>query len=214
MGGSLDPSKVRFGKPRGPYDLRQRRVRPWVFGEPAFECELVAASVCAARPHVIAFDAWTQLNAAGVEAGCDQTHLVIHSAYRPVALQEKIWACRLAERRQLQPELSEAEAARVQQKWTAKPGRSAHHTGLALDLGLYHLGNRAAKRTLAYRWLASHAADYGFYPYLPEAWHWEYNPPGLVEQLRKLRRQCSNAAEVEPQLLRHDLVRTCQYSAS
>lgn len=201
MTGSLDASLVRFGKPRGSYGLRQRRVRPGVFGEPAFVCELVLESLCAARPHAIAYGAWSQLNARAFADGCDQTHLAIYSAYRPVALQAEIWAYRLAERRRLQPELSEAQAARVQQKWTAKPGRSAHHTGFALDLGLYHLGNRLARRTPTYRWLAHHAADFGFYPYLPEAWHWEFNPPGLVEQLRELRRRLS-AGEPAAELLR------------
>ena len=77
-------------------------------------------------------------------------------------------------------------------KWTARPGQSAHHTGLALDLGLYVLakaeGVAAAKRTVAYRWLATNAARFGFYPYMPEPWHWEFNPPGLVARLRELRR--------------------------
>ena len=35
--------------------------------------------------------------------------------------------------------------------------------------------------------LAENARHFGFYPYLPEGWHWEYNPPGLVRQVARLR---------------------------
>lgn len=197
--GTLDPSRVRSGVPRGPAGLFQRRVRPRVLGEPAFEAELTPADVCAARPHVIAYDAWTRLLAAARADAVPDTAppdggvLAVYSAYRSVALQAEIWSFRLAERRQARaeagaPPLSERELARRQRKWTAAPGTSAHHTGFALDLGLYRLGKREARRHPAYGWLAQHARRFGFYPYLPEAWHWEYNPPGLVAQLVALRR--------------------------
>ena len=194
MPGTLNPAQVRFGVPRGPFGLRQRRVSPRVFGEPEFECELVPETTHPARPHILAYAAWQQLSQAGARAGLDSAQLAIHSAYRPVSLQHQIWTYRLAERQRLQPELTPTQAARIQQKWTAKPGRSAHHTGLALDLGLYHLGKSASKRTPEYRWLAQNAAQFGFYPYLPEAWHWEYNPPGLVEQIAALRQALASGA--------------------
>jgi hypothetical protein len=111
-----------------------------------------------------------------------------------VALQRQVWAYRLEERRRHraaagEPPLPERELERLQQRWTAKPGRSAHHTGLALDLALYGLGKRGAKRAPAYAWLALNARRFGFYPYLPEGWHWEYNPPGAVAHLAELRRR-------------------------
>ncbi len=197
--GSLEAARVRSGVARGPRGLFQRRVRPAVFGEPAFEAELTPAGVCPARPHAIAYDAWVRMVAAARADGVPDTEaadggvLGIHSAYRSVAFQAEVWAYRLAERRKARadaglPPLPEPELGRQQRKWTAAPGMSAHHTGLALDLGLYRLGKRAARRHPAYAWLAEHARRFGFYPYLPEAWHWEYNPPGLVEQLAALRR--------------------------
>lgn len=195
MTGTLREGQVRWGVPRGPFGLRQRRARPEVFGE-APGAELVDAAVCAARPHRLAFEAWQPMAKAAIAAGCEAAHLAIHSAYRSVALQAQIWAFRLDERRQQRevaglPPLPLRELERQQRRWTAKPGQSAHHTGLALDLGLYHLARSqslaAARKTAAYRWLATHAADFGFYPYLPEPWHWEYNPPGLVATLRALR---------------------------
>ena len=198
--GHLKATQIRDGAPRGPHGLRQRRAWPRVFGEPLFEAELVPESICAARPHIFAWTAWQQMVSAAESDGLDTTDLQIHSAYRPVALQAQIWAYRLNERRQLRqaaglPRLPQKDLERLQMKWTAKPGGSAHHTGLALDLSLYTRCRRTAenptpvagKRTPAYRWLAEHAATFGFYPYLPEAWHWEYNPPGLVERIRALR---------------------------
>ena len=190
--GSLDPTKIRDGKPRGRHGIYQRRVRPAVFGEPQSDEELVPESICPARPHILAYEAWQKLAKAAHEAGLPEEHLAIHSAYRSVALQVQIWEYRLNERRENRakeglPLLSQRDLERQQMKWTAKPGQSAHHTGLALDLGLYHLGKRASKRTKTYDWLCHNARDYGFYPYLPEAWHWEYNPPGLLEKLKQLR---------------------------
>jgi len=190
--GNLRDDQITTGVPRGRHGLYQRRVRARIFGEPLFEAELVLAEVEPTRPHVIAHVAWTRMAAAAVAAGIDARDVSIHSAYRSVALQEEVWTYRLAERRRLRaevglPELCERDLARLQMKWTARPGASAHHTGLALDLGLYRLGARAAKAGPAYEWLALHARSFGFYPYLPEGWHWEYNPPGLVRQLTRAR---------------------------
>lgn len=190
--GTLRAADVVTGAPRGRFGLYQRRVRARVFGEPRFDVELVPAAIHPARPHVIAFAAWRALADAAIADGVDPADVAIHSAYRSVALQTEVWTYRLAERRRLRaeaglPVLSERELARLQMKWTAKPGQSAHHTGFALDLGLYRLGARASKTSPTYAWLAAHARRFGFYPYLPEGWHWEYNPPGLVPQLRRLR---------------------------
>ncbi len=192
MPGTLDPRQIRQGKPRGRHGLFQRRVRARVFGEPAFEVELVPAHIHDKRPHIIAYHAWLNLAAAAEADGQDPAPLAIHSAYRSVAFQKQIWDYRLEERRQKrraegEPDLPPRDLARIQRKWTAQPGASAHHTGLALDLALSHLGPKGAKRSPAYTWLAQNAARFGFYPYFPEGWHWEYNPPGLVERIAALR---------------------------
>jgi len=190
--GSLRAGAVVSGVARGPHGLFQRRVRASVFGEPLFEVELVAQAIEPARPHVIAYAAWRRMRDAALADGLEPADLTIHSAYRSVALQAEVWAYRLDERRRLRaeaglPALSERELARAQAKWTARPGQSAHHTGFALDLGLYRLGKAGSKASPTYAWLARHARRFGFYPYLPEGWHWEYNPPGLVAQLARLR---------------------------
>ena len=65
---------------------------------------------------------------------------------------------------------------------------SAHRTGLAIDLHVGHApgfgpdqsddaNRRAMVRTLAYRWLVTNAARFGFVNYVFEPWHWEYAPP-------------------------------------
>lgn len=192
LAGTLRPEHVRWGVPRGPFRLRQRRVRTRVFGEVAFVAELVPDHVCPATPHVLAWLAWRSMVAAAAAEGLDTAPLQIYSAYRPVSLQREIWAFRLEERRAKraaagEPPLAHRALKKQQQKWTAKPGQSAHHTGLALDLVLYHLGRSAGMKSPAYRWLASHAASFGFYPYIPEPWHWEFNPEGLVGAIAQLR---------------------------
>ena len=192
MRGTLNPRAVRLGVPRGRYGLRQRRVRAKTFGEPEFEWELVAESVHPQRPHRLAWLAWRTMVAAATQDGVDPEALGIYSAYRSVAFQKQVFDYRLEERRTNRreaalPVLPEADLRRLQRKWTAEPGTSAHHTGLALDLNLYKLGKRESKRSPAYAWLAQHAVDFGFYPYFPEGWHWEYNPPGLIERIVALR---------------------------
>ncbi|MFZ4689977.1 MAG: hypothetical protein ACOYLS_12115 [Polymorphobacter sp.] len=64
---------------------------------------------------------------------------------------------------------------------------SAHRTGLAIDLHVGHapglgpdssddVNRRAMVRTLAYRWLVTNAARFGFQNYVFEPWHWEWSP--------------------------------------
>ena len=63
-------------------------------------------------------------------------------------------------------------------RWVAYD--SPHETGLAVDIGTGGLSpdsKTAAeqKQTDLYQWLCNHAESFGFTPYLPEPWHWEYN---------------------------------------
>jgi hypothetical protein len=57
---------------------------------------------------------------------------------------------------------------------TAKPGRSMHERGLAVD---FHLAGRSisTRSSPGYQWLAEHAAAYGFYNLPSEPWHWSVN---------------------------------------
>jgi len=54
---------------------------------------------------------------------------------------------------------------------TARPGRSLHESGLAIDF--QHAGESIVSRSSpAYRWLAANAPSYGFYNLPSEPWHW------------------------------------------
>lgn len=57
---------------------------------------------------------------------------------------------------------------------TARPGRSNHERGLAVD---FTANGRAitSRNTAAFRWLSANAAAYGFYNLPSEPWHWSVN---------------------------------------
>lgn len=121
--------------------------------------------------HRLAAQAWTALVEAARAAGLREPLLLPVSGYRSSARQARLY--RDALRRYGTPERA--------RKWVAPPGASAHQSGRAID---FYLGGRnkssnvaALRQTPAYLWLASHAGTFGFYPYLAEPWHWEYNPP-------------------------------------
>ena len=54
---------------------------------------------------------------------------------------------------------------------TAKPKRSLHESGLALDF-THGEESITSRRSPAYRWLAANAAAYGFFNLASEPWHW------------------------------------------
>ena len=57
---------------------------------------------------------------------------------------------------------------------TARPGRSMHERGLAIDF--IHNGRGVTSRnSAAFRWLAANAATYGLYNLPSEPWHWSTN---------------------------------------
>lgn len=82
---------------------------------------------------------------------------------------------------------------------------SSHSLGLAVDLNLWtaSMGARGSEvgtamhnilsllHSPAYKWIYEKGADYGFYQYRREPWHWEYNPEGFREKFW---------AEAEPDL--------------
>lgn len=82
------------------------------------------------------------------------------------------------------------------QTFSARPGHSEHQTGLALDVASGECTVRACfAHTRAGRWVAAHAAAYGFvvrYPegeqqvtgYIYEPWHLRYVGPWLAGYLR------------------------------
>ena len=80
--------------------------------------------------------------------------------------------------------------------YSARPGHSEHQTGLAVDLddsGDCYLA-ACFGQTPSGRWIAAHAAEYGFvirYPegkqgvtgFMPEPWHLRYLGTGVATEL-------------------------------
>ena len=105
----------------------------------------------------------------GQEAGLGPNIFLVRSGYRSVASQERLWARALE--RHGSPE--------VARRYVAPPGRSAHHTGGAIDfdLGLSTCCDSSRipeyRNTRAYRFLQEIAPKYKLTPYSAEPWHWE-----------------------------------------
>lgn len=57
---------------------------------------------------------------------------------------------------------------------TARPGRSMHERGLAIDF-TYNGGSISTRSNIGYRWLAANAARFGLYNLPSEPWHWSTN---------------------------------------
>lgn len=76
---------------------------------------------------------------------------------------------------------------------------SVHTFGLAIDLYLNTSKKKVGKETsttsmkdvvkkresAAHKWLFVKGAKYGYYPLTNEPWHWEYNPPGFTDKMKK-----------------------------
>ncbi len=84
--------------------------------------------------------------------------------------------------------------------WVAAPGFSNHQGGIAVDFALHlkpvpaapdggqELGASRAqigpwKESWLWGWLNRRAGEFGFVPYLPEPWHWEYRPDASPDRL-------------------------------
>ncbi|MGB5347588.1 MAG: D-alanyl-D-alanine carboxypeptidase family protein [Woeseia sp.] len=121
--------------------------------------------------HRLAAAAWRTMVAAARAAGIAAPLLLPISGYRSTKRQRGLFRKAVAR-------YGSESAAR---KWVAPPGKSAHHSGRAIDLYLgYDISSRLApkiRNTAAWRWLRDNAERFGFYPYENEPWHWEYNPP-------------------------------------
>lgn len=121
--------------------------------------------------------------------------LVPISGFRSAAYQETLFTKAIEKRG------SEIEAAR----WVAPAGYSEHHTGLAVDLGEGPEPEAdvepAFGDTAAYRWLAQHAASFGFEMSFPahnsqgvgcEPWHWRFvGTPEAAEAFAAARKSPS-----------------------
>ena len=109
------------------------------------------------------------------QAAADGIDLVILSAHR-------------------NPATAMANAARAGNS-NAVASFSSHSLGLAIDFEMSHrddiqfkeLSTRPMSELVrmrespVHKWLVLRGAEFGWYPYQNEPWHWEYNPPGFRE---------------------------------
>lgn len=111
------------------------------------------------------------LKAMDAAARASDVTLLVSSTYRSYAYQKEVFARDAAQVGEVQAELE-----------VARPGRSQHQLGLALDFGPI---SDAFAATAAGRWTASNAGGFGFsrsYPegmqavtgYRPESWHFRF----------------------------------------
>lgn len=121
-----------------------------------------------------AAEAFIALAAGAIEEGLT---IKLTSGYRSYAVQEKLYNHYLQEK-----------GEEWTQQYSAPPGASEHHTGLAIDLSCPSISYVLAdsfSETEEYRWLQAHAHEYGFiirYPegkeditgYSYEPWHIRY----------------------------------------
>lgn len=129
-----------------------------------------------------AADAYLEMKAA---AKADGISLLVASAHRPVATQERLYNNKVKE--YLNQGYSEADAAIVAATIVARPGTSEHNTGLAVDIVTpsYQRLIEGFANTDAAKWLAANAHNYGFVLRYPqdkqeitniifEPWHFRY----------------------------------------
>lgn len=129
-----------------------------------------------------AADAYLEMKAA---AKADGISLLVASAHRPVATQERLYKNKIKEF--LSQGYSEADAAVVAATIVARPGTSEHNTGLAVDIVTpsYQRLIEGFANTDAAKWLAANAHKYGFVLRYPkdkqeitniifEPWHFRY----------------------------------------
>lgn len=121
--------------------------------------------------------AWTRLRTAAADAG---HHLRLVSAFRDHETQRSLFLGRLRGH--------SAAAIESCLAWTAPPGYSKHHTGLAIDITVSGRRGGSFAGTPAYAWLSDNeyhnAKRFGFLPSYPpdgppegpnpEPWEWVY----------------------------------------
>lgn len=146
--------------------------------EPSSVVDLVPGSYQVSRAgHRLAAEAAAALEGMARAARADGITLVVSSAYRPFAYQEKVYARIVAE---LGQEAADRESAR--------PGTSQHQTGYAVDFGSI---DDSFALTRASAWLEANASRFGWSLSFPkgyeavtgyrwESWHYRYVGPAAT----------------------------------
>ena len=128
--------------------------------------------------------------------------LYLRSGYRPMSLQKTYYESSINS--YMSQGHTQAEATILTDRYYTPPGRSEHHTGLALDIitpeyhrDIHTLDDRFAE-TEAYAWLIENCNDFGFILRYPqdkseitgvnfEAWHYRYVGANHAKAITKLQ---------------------------
>jgi LAS superfamily LD-carboxypeptidase LdcB len=138
--------------------------------------------------------------------------LEVNNAYRSASQQFAIWNRNFgryyqdtaSKRRESAGGEHSAAAAELLREYigvrVAAPGFSNHQNGIAVDFALRLKAEKgAAEQQLAasmaqsdpwkeswfWHWLGGRAGEFGFVPYEPEPWHWEYKPEVAARDTKK-----------------------------
>ncbi|HEX4901881.1 MAG TPA: D-alanyl-D-alanine carboxypeptidase family protein [Acidimicrobiales bacterium] len=135
----------------------------WLVLEERGDADVPIVKVRGFRVHRALEDSVRQLVDAAAAAGID----LKGSAYRPVSRQIEL------RRQNCGPTDFDIfqKSPSLCSPPTAKPGRSLHELGLALDLQ-NGPNSIVSRRDPAFRWLQQHAPSYGLYNLPAEPWHW------------------------------------------
>lgn len=128
------------------------------------------------------------------DAAVQGVNLIVSSSYRSVDDQNTLYQRKVHNYQNYGLTLEDAQEQARQ--WVARPGRSEHHTGLAVDITTlsYQVLDSGFAETAAARWLLEHSADYGFILRYPEGkteitgvcwepWHFRYVGEEAAKQI-------------------------------
>lgn len=135
---------------------------------------------------------YDDLSAMFQAAAKDDVWFWVASGYRSVEEQEVILNRAVEEN--MEQEMAREEAEQEALRTIARPGRSEHHTGLAVDLNDV---SDDFEETEAYRWLSRHGAEYGFVQRYKkekaaltgidnESWHYRYVGKKHAKEMERL----------------------------
>ena len=108
-------------------------------------------------------------------AKLDGIEFFLVSAFRSIEYQKEIFPCKF-----INKEYPTEEEFLARLQFSAPPGFSEHHTGLAIDINSLE---QDFAETIEYKWLLKNAASFGFEMSFPEdnwqklgfePWHWRY----------------------------------------
>ncbi len=153
-----------------PWRGRRLQVKPLI--PPAFKMIPVEFSYNRQKLYIL-IDACNALVRMAEKARGEDITLLVHSGYRSIWYQKKIFKRLMAEGRTWDDLV----------RYVAPPGYSEHMLGTVVDL---YPSNWSFASTPAYKWLKEHALSYGFTETYPKAgldgfpwepWHWKFASP-------------------------------------